>query len=135
MADISLEGISLDGDEDDGLSFQVDGDAEAKHDLQLCLVGRFLTDRPIRVLIMKARMAGIWRPVKGVTIKEASPGLFLFLFFHVRDMEAVLRGGGGPWSFDSHLLILGRMQIGTLIQELSLFHVEFWVQVHNLPVG
>lgn len=94
MADISLGGISLDGDEDDGLSFQVDGDAEAKHDLQLCLVGRFLTDRPIIVLIMKARMAGIWRPVKGVTIKEASPGLFLFLFFHVRDMEAVLRGGG-----------------------------------------
>lgn len=93
MADISLGGISLDGDEDDGLSFQVDGDAEAKHDLQLCLVGRFLTDRPIRVLIMKARMAGIWRPVKGVTIKEASPGLFLFQFFHVRDMEAVLRGG------------------------------------------
>lgn len=33
-----------------------------------------MTDRPIRVVIMKERMAGIWRPVKGVVIKEASPG-------------------------------------------------------------
>lgn len=86
MADIGKGGLSLVDDEEEGLSLQVEEDAETKHDLRLCLVGRFLTDRPIRVVIRKARMAGIWRPVKGVTIKEASPSLFLFQFFHRRDM-------------------------------------------------
>lgn len=61
--------------------------------LQLCLVGRFLTDRPIRVHIMKDRMAGVWRPLEGVTIRELKPGLFLIQFYHRVDVQRVLKGG------------------------------------------
>lgn len=104
-----------------------------ENDYRVCLVGRFLTDRSIRVTIMKERMAGIWRPVKEVVIKEASTNLFLFQFFHKKDMESVVKGG--PWSFDNHLLIIRNMLMGMPIQNIPLYHVEFWVQVHNIPIG
>ncbi|MCI34941.1 DUF4283 domain protein, partial [Trifolium medium] len=82
---------------------------------------------------MKMRIADLWKPVKGVIIKQAKEGLFLFHFAHPLDMEAALTGG--PWTFDNHLIILERVQIGVQIENIPLNHVEFWVQVHNLPAG
>lgn len=71
--------------------------------------------------------------MKGVTIKQANKGLFLFHFSHSLDKEAALKGG--PWIFDSHLLIIERVKLGVQIENVPLFHVNFWVQTHNLPVG
>ncbi|XP_058758128.1 uncharacterized protein LOC131631355 [Vicia villosa] len=82
---------------------------------------------------MKTRIADLWRPVKGVTIKEAKEGLFLFHFSHNLDMEAALKGG--PWTFDSHLLILERLHLGIQIENIQLNQVDFWVQVHHLLAG
>lgn len=76
-------------------------------DVQLCLVGCFITDHTIRSHVMKERMAEIWRPLKEVSMKESSPGIFLFQFYHPFDMERVLKGG--PWTFDNHVLALGKM--------------------------
>ncbi|XP_058752391.1 uncharacterized protein LOC131625555 [Vicia villosa] len=42
---------------------------------------------------------------------------------------------GGPWTFDSHLLILEKVRIGVQIESIPLFHVDFWVKIHNLPAG
>jgi 14-3-3 protein epsilon len=78
-------------------------------------------------------MADVWRPVKGVKIKEATTGLFLFQFAHALDMEAVLQGG--PWAFNNQMLIMERVQLGVQIENIPLHHVDFWVQVHNLPTG
>ncbi|MCH85964.1 DUF4283 domain protein [Trifolium medium] len=78
-------------------------------------------------------MADIWRPVKGVKIKVAKTGLFLFQFAHAIDMEGVLQRG--PWMFDNHMLIMERTHLGVQIENIPLYHVDFWVQVHNLPVG
>jgi hypothetical protein len=78
-------------------------------------------------------MADLWKPVKGVTIKEATPDIFLFHFAHPLDMEAVLNGG--PWTFDNNMLILERVQLGVQIDQIPLFYTTMWVQVHNLPMG
>jgi hypothetical protein len=48
-------------------------------------------------------------------------------------MEAVLQGG--PWSFNNQMLILERVRLGVQIENIPLYHVDFWVQVHNLPTG
>jgi hypothetical protein len=82
---------------------------------------------------MKVRMADLWRPVKGVTIKETKAGKFLFHFAHPLDMEAVLNGG--PWSFDNNMLILEQVQLGMQIDQIPLNHVNMWVQIHDLPTG
>lgn len=97
------------------------------------LDGKVLCDRPIHVRSTKVRVIGMWRPVKGVTIKQENAGLFLFPFAHNLDMEATLKGG--PWTFNSHLLILERVKVGVKIKNIPLFHIDFMVQVHNLPAG
>lgn len=102
--------------------------------LELCLVGRFLTNRAIRVHAVKERMAEVWRAVKGVSIKELQRGLYLFQFYHKLDLQRVFNGG--PWSFNNHMLILGMVQSdNNILTQIPLYHVCFWVQVHDLPVG
>ncbi|KAI4350923.1 hypothetical protein L6164_005326 [Bauhinia variegata] len=82
---------------------------------------------------MKERMANIWRPGRAVTIREINPGVFLFQFYHKLDITRVFNGG--PWSFDNHMLILEPVKPGDIVSEIPLFHVCFWVQIHDLPAG
>ena len=96
-------------------------------------MGRFLTNRPINFVAMKNTLASIWRSVKGVYVKDLSPSLFLFQFFHEMDVERVLKGG--PWTFNQHFLIIKRLEIGDNPTQMQLFHGEFWIQVHELPCG
>jgi 14-3-3 protein epsilon len=131
MSNVNLEDLSL--QEEEGFVFDLDEGEEEVIDFRWCLVGRFLGDRSIHVNSMKVTMADIWRPVKGVKIKETTPGLFLFQFAHALDMEAVIQGG--PWSFNNQMLILERVGLGVQIENIPLYHVDFWVQVHNLPTG
>nr|KYP64441.1 Uncharacterized protein At4g02000 family [Cajanus cajan] len=119
--------------EDDGLIIPRPIDAEANSLIHLSLVGRFLTERTIRTMIMKDRMASIWRPVKGVSISEIQTNIFLFQFFHILDFNRIYEGG--PWSFDNNMLILSKIHRGEIPTEVPLFHIPVWVQVHNLPAG
>jgi hypothetical protein len=131
MAEVNFESLNL--DEEEELNFVVEEDTVEQHDLNLCLVGRFVHDRPIRFNSMKACLADVWRPVKSMTVKEASPGLYLFKFFHPLDVEGVLKGG--PWTFDNFTLIIERLKIGVALHDIPLFHVNFWVQIHDVPIG
>jgi 14-3-3 protein epsilon len=131
MSTVNLENLSL--QEEEGFVFDVEEGEEEVIDFRWCLVGRFLGDRSFHVNSMKVTMADVWRPVKGVKIKEATSGLFLFQFAHALDMEAVLQGG--PWAFNNQMLIVERVQLGVQIENIPLNHVDFWVQVHNLPTG
>jgi hypothetical protein len=133
MASPNLENLSIHDEEEEGFTFDIEEEGDEQVDLKWCLVGRFLCNRPMHFKSMKIRMADLWRPVKGVTIKETKEGLLLFSFAHPLDMEAVLNGG--PWTFDNNMLIVDRVQIGMQIENIPLFHADFWVQIHNLPAG
>ncbi|XWS61688.1 hypothetical protein CRYUN_Cryun07bG0147300 [Craigia yunnanensis] len=100
---------------------------------QWSLVGRFLTDRPINFVAMKNTLALIWRPVKGVFIKDLSPSLFLFQFFHELDLEHVTNGG--PWTFNQHMLITNRLKVSDNHLQVPLDFADFWIQVHEVPYG
>ncbi|PNX68858.1 cysteine desulfurase mitochondrial-like, partial [Trifolium pratense] len=127
----NLDGLSLhDGEE--GFRFDFEEEDE-QLDLRWCLVGRFLGDRAIHIQSMKVRMADLWRPMGGVTIKEVGAGRFLFHFAHPLAMEEVINGG--PWSFDNNMLILEQIQLGMQIDHIPLMYVNMWVQVHDLPMG
>jgi len=49
------------------------------------------------------------------------------------DQERILEDG--PWSFDNHLLILGRVNARDIQNEILLFHIPLLVQVHDIPIG
>jgi len=119
MIEMNLEDLSLSDDE--GLSFDIEEEESPEHDPHLCLVGRFLVNRPVRLKEMKIRMSEVWRPVKGVAVKEAQPGLFLFQFFHKLDMDEVMNGS--PWTYDNHSLVLENLRIGVSLNDIQLNYI------------
>lgn len=49
---------------------------------QFCLVGRLLTNRPVHFRPFESMFARVWKPVKGVHVKEMENNVYLFQFFH-----------------------------------------------------
>lgn len=68
-----------------------------------------------------------------MSITRMDNGAFLFQFFTNWTFKRVFNGE--PWTFDNHLLILEVVQSGDIHAEIPLYHVNFWVQVHDLPAG
>lgn len=121
-------------DEEEELVFEEGGDVyDACPDLDLYLVGRFLTDRAYNFNIMRSRMASIWKPGKGVLFKDIGNERFLIQFFHILDLNRITEGG--PWLFDSHPLILHKLQVGDIPSSVELNKLTFLVQIHNIPHG
>ncbi|XP_019162222.1 PREDICTED: uncharacterized protein LOC109158785 [Ipomoea nil] len=96
------------------------------------LVGRFLTDRPIKHEHMQQVLASVWRPVMGMRILPIEENLFLFQFPHLKDMQRVI--DDGPWTFENHTLALDKVPIGANPADITLEFVDFWIQVHDLPI-
>ncbi|XP_031120573.1 uncharacterized protein LOC116023706 [Ipomoea triloba] len=97
------------------------------------MVGRFLTDKLIKLEYMRQVFASVWKLVKGVQVTELQTNLFMFVFFHSSDLQYVLEEG--PWSFENCTLICRPVVDGALPGEVKLDSVDIWVQLHDLPVG
>lgn len=113
----SLADLSLSVEEEEDLLIDPSNLEHHIDSSTICLVGRFLQTKPIHFQSMQNRMAEIWRPVKGVFIKEIGDQRYLFQFFHEFDMERVL--DGGPWTFDNQLLILKHLKHGEVPTQVS----------------
>lgn len=69
----------------------------------------------------------------GINIKEIESGIFLFQFYYKEDMQWVLNGG--PWAFDSAMLLVDVIPQGVDPLRVQLWFLNIWIQVHNLPNG
>ncbi|KAK6141670.1 hypothetical protein DH2020_024591 [Rehmannia glutinosa] len=125
--------MQLEEEEEGGLVLKETDVEKASQEFRWCLVGRFLSDRIVNFAAMKNTLASIWRPVKGVFLRDLGPNLFLFQFFHEMDVARVQKNG--PWTFDNLLLITKRLNVGEQPSKVQLFLTELWVQVYNLPLG
>ncbi|CAI8611182.1 unnamed protein product [Vicia faba] len=124
-----MKNLSInDEDELEEFYFDVEEDGDEVSDLRWCLCDRF-----IHVQVMKKKVVDVWSLVRGFNIKEVKDDLFLFQFSHKMDMGAALQGG--PWTFDSHLLIIEKLRIGMQIENIPLYHVDLWIQIQYLPTG
>lgn len=77
----AMNNITLEDEENEGLAFEVtteDLNVDQEINPHLCLVGRFLVDGVVDFPAMKQTMAALWRPGKGVFIKEIDVNLYLF---------------------------------------------------------
>ncbi|MBA0845287.1 hypothetical protein Goarm_022928, partial [Gossypium armourianum] len=126
-------GLSLDEEEEEDI-LQAQGDPDLiNNEESLSLVGCFLTASIIHYPAMKSTLANLWHPVKGVQIRDLGEKRYLFKFFHVIDMERVIKGS--PWTFNNHLLILHKLQRGEDPLKVPLISSPFWVQIHDVPIG
>ncbi|KAI9192043.1 hypothetical protein LWI28_017501 [Acer negundo] len=69
---------------------------------------------------------------QGVEIKAVEGNVFAFYFKNNADRRHIL--ARGPWSFNSSIIAFEEL-IGTGdIRSMKFSKVEFWVQIHNLPL-
>lgn len=59
---------------------QEDNEAYSGFDAKLCLMGRFISDGIVDFQAMQQTLAALWRPGRGVHIKEINVNLYLFQF-------------------------------------------------------
>ncbi|PPR92830.1 hypothetical protein GOBAR_AA27842 [Gossypium barbadense] len=72
-------------------------------------------------------------PTGGICITDLGNKCYIFQLFNEVDVQRVIVGT--PWFFNSHLLLLHRIQKGENLSVLLLNFSEFWVQIHELPTG
>lgn len=97
--DLSDRMAGLNVEEEENAAFFFEGDVEEEtNKYELCVVDRFLKEGNVNVRAMKTKMADLWKPALGISIKELEPWIFLYRFYQKKDMNWVLNGG--LWSFD-----------------------------------
>lgn len=73
-----------------------------------------------------------WRFITELKIEDTGPNRFLFTFTSTEDEERVL--AQGPWNFKGYYMILREWNPRETIDEVDLSMVEYWVQIHGLPL-
>ncbi|XP_019163526.1 PREDICTED: uncharacterized protein At4g02000-like [Ipomoea nil] len=123
-------GLSLTDEENGGLAAPdiISSSTESPHH---DLVGRFLTDRPIKFDHMQQVLASVWRPVMVMRVLPIADDLFLFQFPHLKDLQRVL--DDGPWSFENHTLVCSMVTAESRSEEVALNNMAIWIQIHDLP--
>ena len=74
----------------------------------------------------------LWRSRNGFKIESLGDHTALFAFDNKLDIDKIL--SSGPWSFDKHLMVLQRYDKDMTIRSMKFNMVNFWVQVHDIPI-
>lgn len=126
--------IRLKDEEEGGLMY--DGtmeDTVSEIDIRWCLVGKFLTESSIDFQAMQDKMASLWRPGRGVYVKELETNRYIFQFYHEIDIRRVIEGS--PWTFGRHQLVIERLKPGDDPRSIALNSLDLWVQLHGMNPG
>lgn len=86
---MQLAELNIENEENEELVFD-EGVEEEVNRFDLCLVGRFLSEKSINERAMKSKLADLWKPAMGISIKSIKVGLYLFQFYHKDDMNWVV---------------------------------------------
>ena len=129
---MQMEDLSIENEENKELVFD-EGVEEDCNRFDLCIVGRFLTEKNINGRAMRTKLADLWKPAMGINIKDLKPGISLFQFYHRDDMNWVL--SNRPWMFDGALPVMNIVRMGEDAVQVSLNEVDFWIHIHELLVG
>lgn len=125
MAVLSLKG--------GGGSWKVNLEREESVEVDdLYVMGSFLTTKVIQFQAMKLTLINLWHPYGGVRISNLVDKHFLFRFYYEIDFDRFLEGSS--WTFNGHLLVFHKLRKGEDSMVVSLVFVDFWVQIHDLPL-
>ncbi|XP_074352285.1 uncharacterized protein LOC141691445 [Apium graveolens] len=125
--------ISLEEEEQGGITYEENAEDLSEIDMRWCLVGRFLTDSPIDFQAMQHKMASLWRPGRGMFVKQLEPNRFLFQFYHDIDIKRVIEGS--PWTFGRFHLIFERLKDDENPKTIAINKLDVWVQLHDMETG
>ncbi|XP_074352663.1 uncharacterized protein LOC141691808 [Apium graveolens] len=122
--------IQLEDEEYSGLNCENVEEDLSEIDTRWCLVGHFLTDSHIDFQVMQHKMASLWRPGRGVYMKQLDSNRFLFQFYHKIDIRRVIEGS--PWMFGKFHLVFERLKEGDNPRTVEIRNIDVWVQLHDM---
>lgn len=125
--------IQIEDEEEGGLSYGEETKSLSEIDTQWCLVSRFLTESPIDFPAMQHKMASLWRPGRGLYVKEIEPNRNVFQFYHEVDIKRVIEGS--PWMFGRFQLLFERLQSEDNPRSMVINKLDLWVQLHGMDPG
>ena len=99
---------------------------------EFTLAAKFLTKRVLNIEAIAKTFNPIWRSRNGFKVKKEDDHLVLFTFDNHEEMEKILVSES--WSFDKHLVVLQRYEKDVDLCDMNFNMVNFWVQVHEIPV-
>lgn len=96
-------------------------------------MGRFLTDSLVDFQAIQHKMASLWKPERGMYVKQLDSYRFIFQFYHEIDIKRVI--DGSPWIFGCFHLVFDRLKKDVNPRTMSINRLDMWVQLHDLSVG
>ncbi|RYQ85951.1 hypothetical protein Ahy_B10g105597 [Arachis hypogaea] len=96
------------------------------------LIGRIITDKELKFRAIKNSILGMWGNPKDVSISEVGRNKVLISFKDSKLGMRFLRNG--PWNVRGNLMNLQRWLYGEAILDVRHDHMEFWIQVHGIPI-
>ncbi|OMP08294.1 hypothetical protein COLO4_06602 [Corchorus olitorius] len=111
------------------LETQEEGVREAT---KFTVIGKILTEKPLNRRGVVGVIQSTWPRKEIVAVREMGSNLYAISFASQKFMEEVL--ANGPWSVMGCSLNLRKWEIGQVISDLDFSKIDFWIQVHNLPI-
>ena len=96
------------------------------------LAAKFFTRRTINIEIVARTFKPLWQTKNSFSLQDVGDNIVLIEFEERSDLERVLLWE--PWSYDKYLIAFQQMGDGIAVEELPFNKVDFWVQIHNLPI-
>ncbi|XVE52184.1 hypothetical protein DITRI_Ditri02bG0102600 [Diplodiscus trichospermus] len=91
-----------------------------------------LADRVLNRRGVLGILKGIWLEKIAPCVKEVNRNKYVISFATKEFFKKAIKEG--PWSVMGFYVNLKKWQLGEVIEEIDFREVEFWVQVHNLPL-
>ena len=118
----SLENMKLTAEEEEVIEISDEGRLTEIESCNVSLIGKFLTCKAFNKRAAMNTLRRAWGMNTDLQIVEVGSNLFQFKFQSEFDMSCILRGG--PWTFDSQLLMLTRWRKGMNASNVTLDHAS-----------
>ena len=100
---------------------------------EVILAAKFLTRRALNIEAIGRTLKPLWKSQNGFEMRDVGNHIILFVFSNVIEADRII--ATEPWTYDKNLIILSRYDGLCPIRNASFHTVNFWVQLHGLPVS
>ena len=92
-----------------------------------------MTRRALNIEAIGRTLKPLWKTQNGFEMRDVGNHIILFVFSNGNEADRII--ATEPWSYDKNLIILSRYDGVCPIQNGRFHTVNFWVQIHGLPVS
>ncbi|OMO73700.1 hypothetical protein CCACVL1_17176, partial [Corchorus capsularis] len=96
------------------------------------LVGKILADKPINRRGAVGVLSNMWHGKDAPTIRKFGGNIFGFAFKSEKAMNLAL--DNSPWTVMGNCLSLKKWEVEEVISDIHFEEVQYWIQIHGLPL-